>query len=127
TPPPVPDSPRPSLTGSIYSEIEEPQYKEIGEEQDQTPPPVNLSTHPSLSRLSGPDDDIYAEPHDSLKAGGRAEQEGMEPKYASLHENIYSEPYNSGNTVSTPHNDQQQSLPETQLQQRMMRERLNTL
>ncbi|EMH4531708.1 TPA: hypothetical protein RG728_000302 [Morganella morganii subsp. morganii] len=47
--PPVPGSPRPSLTESIYSEIEEPQYEEIGEEQAQTPPPVNLSTHPLLS------------------------------------------------------------------------------
>ncbi len=123
--PPIPGSPRPSLTGSLYSEIEEPLYEEIGNDQDQTPPPVNLSTHPSLSRLPGPDDDIYAEPHDSLKAGGRAEQESMEPGYASLHENIYSEPYNSGNTISTPHNDQKQSLPDAQLQQRIMRERLN--
>ena len=43
-------SERLSLSESLYSEIEEPLYAEIGEGQDQTPPPVNLSTHPSLSR-----------------------------------------------------------------------------
>ncbi|MGJ7065331.1 hypothetical protein ABM016_08535 [Morganella morganii] len=42
-----------SLTGALYSEIEEPLYEEIGSNQAQTPPPVNLSTHPSLLRLSG--------------------------------------------------------------------------
>lgn len=69
----------------------------------------------------------YAKSHDSPKAGGRTEQEGMDPEYASLHENIYSEPYKPGNTVSTPENDRQQSLPDAQLQQRIMRGRLNTL
>lgn len=61
--PPVPGSPRPSLTESIYSEIEEPQYEEIGGEQAQTPPPVNLSTHPSLSEslYSEIEEPLYAE------------------------------------------------------------------
>ena len=102
---PVSGAQRSSLTELIYSEIEEPLYAEIGEGQDQTPPPVNLSTHPSLSRLPGSGDGIYAEPRDSLKADGRAEQEGMDPEYASLHENIYSEPYKPGDTISTPEND----------------------
>lgn len=61
--PPVPGSPRPSLTESLYSEIEEPLYAEIGEGQDQTPPPVNLSTHPSLSEslYSEIEEPLYAE------------------------------------------------------------------
>ena len=46
--PPVPDSPRPSLTGSLYSETEEPLYAEIGEGEAQTPPPVPDSPRPSL-------------------------------------------------------------------------------
>ncbi|MEM8381818.1 hypothetical protein Q4R86_00270, partial [Morganella morganii] len=80
-------------------------------------------------------DDTYAKPYDSLKADGRAEQEGMDPEYASLHENIYSEPYKPGDTISTPENDPRgdsdydtpwKSQPDTQLQQRIMRERLNT-
>lgn len=50
-------------------------------------------------------DDTYAEPHDSLKAGSRAEQEGMGSEYESLHENIYSEPYKPGDTISTPENN----------------------
>ncbi|HBH7051997.1 TPA: hypothetical protein KV183_001418 [Morganella morganii] len=47
-------SARLSLSGSLYSEIEEPLYEEIGNGQDQTPLPVNLATHPSLS-ASAPD------------------------------------------------------------------------
>ncbi|HEI9845530.1 TPA: hypothetical protein SLN72_002517 [Morganella morganii] len=81
-------------------------------------------------------DDTYAKPYDSLKADGRAEQEGMDPEYASLHENIYSEPYKPGDTISTPENDPRgdsdydtpwKSQPDQQLQQRRIRERLNTL
>ncbi|HDF2341671.1 TPA: hypothetical protein PC598_001222 [Morganella morganii] len=52
-------------------------------------------------------DDTYAEPHDSLKAGSRAEQEGMGSEYESLHENIYSELYKPGDTISTPENNPQ--------------------
>lgn len=70
-------------------------------------------------------DDTYAEPRDSLKTGGRAEQEGIDSKYESLHENNYAVPYKPGNTVSIPDNDRKQSLPDAQLQQRIMRERLN--
>lgn len=72
-------------------------------------------------------DDTYAEPRDSLKTGGRAEQEGIDSKYESLHENNYAVPYKPGNTVSIPDNDRKQSLPDVPLQQRIMRERLYTL
>ncbi|HGY3147388.1 TPA: hypothetical protein ACNVU4_001426 [Morganella morganii] len=70
-------------------------------------------------------DDTYAEPPDNLSAGGRAEQEGIDSKYESLHENNYAVPYKLGNMVSIPDNDRKQSLPDAQLQQRIMRERLN--
>ncbi|MBA5807390.1 hypothetical protein F9883_05760 [Morganella morganii] len=113
--PPVPGSPRPSLSESLYSEIEEPLYAEIGEGQDQTPPPVNLSTHPSLSRL-----------YDS-EAGSQVTGSG---------DDIYAKPHQPGNTVSTPENDPRgesdydipwKSQPDEQLQQRRTLERLNTL
>ncbi|KKY68946.1 hypothetical protein OA40_06610 [Morganella morganii] len=70
-------------------------------------------------------DDTYAVPHDSLTAGGRVESE--ETGYASLYENNYAVPYKPGNTVSIPDNDRKHSLSDVQLQQRIMREKLNTL
>lgn len=59
-------------------------------------------------------DDTYADPFDSLTAGGRAES--GEPGYASLYENKYAVPYKPGNTVSIPDNDRKHSLPDVQLQ-----------
>ncbi|MDR5686320.1 hypothetical protein [Morganella morganii] len=44
--PPVPDSPRPSLSEPLYSEVAEPLYEVIDEYQ--TPPPVPDSPRPSL-------------------------------------------------------------------------------
>lgn len=70
-------------------------------------------------------DDTYVDPRDSLTAGGREEQEGIDSKYESLHANNYAVPYKPGNMVSIPDNDRKQSLPDAQLQQRIMRERLN--
>ncbi|WP_432692472.1 hypothetical protein [Morganella morganii] len=70
-------------------------------------------------------DDTYAVPRDSLDAGSNAKSE--EPGYELLHENNYAVPYKPGNTVSIPDNDRKQSLPDVQLQQRIMRERLYTL
>ncbi|EMQ4858628.1 hypothetical protein WGZ94_003785 [Morganella morganii] len=68
-------------------------------------------------------DDTYAVPRDSLDAGSNAKSE--EPGYESLHENNYAVPYKPGNTVSIPDNDRKYSLSDAQLQQRIMRERLN--
>ncbi len=68
-------------------------------------------------------DDTYAVPRDSLDAGSNAKSE--EPGYESLHENNYAVPYKPGNTVSIPDNDRKHSLSDAQLQQRIMRERLN--
>lgn len=59
-------------------------------------------------------DDTYADPFDSLIAGGRVESE--ETGYASLYENNYAVPYKLGNTVSIPDNDRKHSLPDVQLQ-----------
>ena len=70
-------------------------------------------------------DDTYAVPRDSLDAGSNVKSE--EPGYESLHENNYAVPYKPGNTVSIPDNDRKHSLPDVQLQQRIMRERLYTL
>ncbi|MEQ5119239.1 hypothetical protein [Morganella morganii] len=134
TPPPVNLSTHPSLSESLYSEIEEPLYAEIGEGQDQTPPPVNLSTHPSLSRLPGSGDDIYAEPRDSLKTVNEAQSEAIGLISTSMDDN-YAVSQDVMNAGSTPENDPRgdsdydtpwKSQPDTQLQQRIMRERLNT-
>lgn len=48
--PPVPDSPRPSLSESLYSEVAEPLYEVIDEYQ--TPPPVPDSPRPSLRQAA---------------------------------------------------------------------------
>lgn len=48
--PPVPDSPRPSLSEPLYSEITEPLYEVIDEYQ--TPPPVPDSPRPSLRQTA---------------------------------------------------------------------------
>ncbi len=48
--PPVPDSPRPSLSEPLYSEVAEPLYEVIDEYQ--TPPPVPDSPRPSLRQAA---------------------------------------------------------------------------
>ncbi|EPL3704149.1 hypothetical protein NK491_002402 [Morganella morganii] len=48
--PPVPDSPRPSLSEPLYSEVAEPLYEMIDEYQ--TPPPVPDSPRPSLRQAA---------------------------------------------------------------------------
>ncbi|MBW5405356.1 hypothetical protein ACISK3_00025 [Morganella morganii] len=113
--PPVPDAPRPSLSEPLYSEIDDPLYEEI--EEYQTPPPVPDSPRPSLSGSSG----------------SEAESDVMESVYESSGEDIYTEPYDPGNTISTPENDPRgdsdydapwKSQPDELLQQRIMSERL---
>ncbi|MEQ5369186.1 hypothetical protein, partial [Morganella morganii] len=62
---PVSGAPRPPLTESIYSDVEEPQYEEeeIGGGDAQTPPPVPDSPCPSLtgSLYSDTEEPLYAE------------------------------------------------------------------
>ncbi|WP_413483495.1 hypothetical protein [Morganella psychrotolerans] len=53
--PRVPNTPRPSLSEAIYSEINDPLYEEIGGYQsvaEQTPPPVPDSPRPSLHNMT---------------------------------------------------------------------------
>ncbi|WP_025151921.1 hypothetical protein [Morganella morganii] len=135
-------SARLSLSESLYSEIEEPLYAKIGEGQDQTPPPVNLSTHPSLSRLPGSKaeamdlaEDNYSLPHDNLKTVNEAQSEAIGLISTSIEEN-YAVPQDVMSAGSTPENDPRgdsnydtpwKSQPDQQLQQRRIRERLNTL
>lgn len=53
--PRVPNTPRPSLSEPIYSEVSDPLYEEIGGYQsaaEQTPPPVPDSPRPSLHQMT---------------------------------------------------------------------------
>lgn len=76
-------SARLSLSGSLYSEIEEPLYEEIGNGQDQTPLPVNLATHPSLS------ESLYSEIEEPLYAEiGEGQDQTPPPVNLSTHPSL---------------------------------------
>lgn len=118
-----------SETEDAYSEVDENESSEVDvlENNSYEDPNVyrdtdNVVDSGSMVLVC---DDTYANPYDSLTAGGRAEQEGIDSKYESLHTNNYAVPYKPGNTVSIPDNDRKHSLSDAQLQQRIMRERLN--
>ncbi|MEY0267067.1 hypothetical protein [Morganella morganii] len=116
-----------SESEDAYSEVDENESSEVDVLENNTYEDPNVYRDTDNVIDSGDMvlvcDDTYADPHDSLTAGGRVESE--ETGYASLYENNYAVPYKPGNMVSIPDNDRKQSLPDAQLQQRIMRERLN--